>query len=180
SILLKGEKKMAVAISFVTGKGALDHNNREYIHKNIDEARIKNNINYKEESLKTAYDKCFGEAVEEFNQRQTRTDRQIKNYMHKIKNSGNNEKLFYENIVQIGDKYTHGIGSKNENQAIEILDEYARTFQERNPNLYVFNMKMHLDEASPHLHIDYIPVATGYKNGLSTRNSLTKAHKNMG
>ena len=100
--------------------------------------------------------------------------------MQRIKDSGNNEKLFYENIVQVGDKYSHGFGSGNEEQAIDILDEYAKSFQERNPNLYVFNMKMHLDEASPHLHIDYIPVATGYKRGLGTRNSLTKAHENMG
>lgn len=168
------------SISFVTGKGAIGHNNREFIHDNVDESRVKDNINYKEEKLHIAYEKCFGEAVKEYNQRQTRNDRKIKNYMKQIKDSGNNEKLFYENIVQVGDKYSHGFGSGNEQQAIDILDKYAKDFQERNPNLYVFNMKMHLDEASPHLHIDYIPVATGYKRGLDTRNSLTKAHQNMG
>ena len=168
------------SISFVTGKGAIGHNNREFIHDNVDESRVKDNINYKEEKLHIAYEKCFGEAVASYNERQTRNDRKIKNYMQRIKNSGNNEKLFYENIVQVGDKYSHGFGSGNEEQAIDILDEYAKSFQERNPNLYVFNMKMHLDEASPHLHIDYIPVATGYKRGLDTRNSLTKAHANMG
>ena len=168
------------SISFVTGKGALGHNNREFIHDNVDESRVKDNINYKEEKLHIAYEKCFGQAVESYNERQTRNDRKIKNYMQRIKDSGNNEKLFYENIVQVGDKYSHGFGSGNEEQAIDILDEYAKSFQERNPNLYVFNMKMHLDEASPHLHIDYIPVATGYKRGLDTRNSLTKAHQNMG
>ena len=168
------------SISFVTGKGAIGHNNREFIHDNVDESRVKDNINYKEEKLHIAYEKCFGQAVESYNERQTRNDRKIKNYMQRIKDSGNNEKLFYENIVQVGDKYSHGFGSGNEEQAIDILDEYAKSFQERNPNLYVFNMKMHLDEASPHLHIDYIPVATGYKRGLDTRNSLTKAHENMG
>ena len=59
--------------------------------------------------------------------------------------------------------------------AIEILEQYAKTFQERNRNLYLFNCVMHLDEATPHLHIDYIPVANGYKTGMKTRNSLTKA-----
>lgn len=168
------------SISFVTGKGALGHNNREFIHDNVDESRVKDNINYKEEKLHIAYEKCFGQAVKSYNERQTRNDRKINNYMKQIKDSGNNEKLFYENVIQIGDKYSHGFGSGNEQQAIDILDEYAKRFQERNPNLYVFNMKMHLDEASPHLHIDYIPVATGYKRGLGTRNSLTKAHANMG
>lgn len=168
------------SISFVTGKGAIGHNNREFIHDNVDESRVKDNINYKEEKLHIAYEKCFGQAVESYNERQTRNDRKINNYMKQIKDSGNNEKLFYENVIQVGDKYSHGFGSGNEQQAIDILDEYAKRFQERNPNLYVFNMKMHLDEASPHLHIDYIPVATGYKRGLDTRNSLTKAHANMG
>ena len=168
------------SISFVTGKGAIGHNNREFIHDNVDESRVKDNINYKEEKLHIAYEKCFGQAVESYNERQTRNDRKINNYMKQIKDSGNNEKLFYENVIQVGDKYSHGFGSGNEQQAIDILDEYAKSFQERNPNLYVFNMKMHLDEASPHLHIDYIPVATGYKRGLDTRNSLTKAHANMG
>ena len=168
------------SISFVTGSGAIGHNNREFIHDNVDESRVKDNINYKEEKLHIAYEKCFGQAVESYNERQTRNDRKIKNYMKQIKDSGNNEKLFYENVIQVGDKYSHGFGSGNEQQAIDILDEYAKRFQERNPNLYVFNMKMHLDEASPHLHIDYIPVATGYKRGLGTRNSLTKAHQNMG
>ena len=55
-----------------------------------------------------------------------------------------------------------------------------KTFQERNPNLYLFNCVMHLDEATPHLHIDYIPVANGYKTGMKTRNSLTKALQQMG
>ena len=64
--------------------------------------------------------------------------------------------------------------------AIEILEQYAKTFQERNPNLYLFNCVMHLDEATPHLHIDYIPVAHGYKTGMETRNSLTKALQQMG
>ncbi|MGO1652978.1 plasmid recombination protein [Senegalia sp. (in: firmicutes)] len=168
------------SISFVTGSGAIGHNNREFIHDNVDESRVDDNINYKEEKLHIAYEKCFGEAVKKYNEKQTRKDRKINNYMKHIKDSGNNEKLFYENVVQVGDKYSHGFGSGNEQQAIDILDKYAREFQERNPNLYVFNMKMHLDEASPHLHIDYIPVATGYKRGLGTRNSLTKAHANMG
>lgn len=168
------------SISFVTGSGAIGHNNREFIHENVDKDRVKNNINYKEEKLYIAYEKCFDQAVERHNERQTRNDRKIKNYMKQIKDSGNKEKLFYENVIQVGDKYSHGFGSGNEDQAIDILDKYAKDFQERNPNLYVFNMKMHLDEASPHLHIDYIPVANGYERGLDTRNSLTKAHQNMG
>ena len=53
-------------------------------------------------------------------------------------------------------------------------------FSERNPNLYVFNAVLHMDEATPHLHIDYIPVAHGYQKGLQVRNSLDKALKEQG
>lgn len=170
----------AVSVSFVQGEGALAHNNREYINKNVDVERIKDNINYKNETLEDAYEKCFGDSVERYNSKQKRSDRKINDYLDQVKKSKNNEKPFYETIVQVGDKNTNPVGTLDGDRAKNILDEYARTFQERNPNLYVFNMKMHLDEATPHLHIDYIPVATGYKQGLDTRNSLTKAHQNMG
>ncbi|MCQ2499049.1 MAG: plasmid recombination protein [Lachnospiraceae bacterium] len=114
------------------------------------------------------------------------TNYQRNNRPSEIKRSGNGEKVFYENVVQIGDMYDTGIVGPNGEITVdaktsaEILDEYARTFQERNPNLYVFNMVLHMDEATPHLHIDYIPVAHGYKTGLETRNSLTKAYQQMG
>lgn len=51
-------------------------------------------------------------------------------------------------------------------------------FQERNPNFYVFNAVMHLDEATPHLHIDYIPVGH-FSNGLEVRNAKNKALEEM-
>ena len=113
-------------------------------------------------------------------------DRKKEDYLKEIENSGNKEKTFYENIVQIGKKEDTPVVDENGNltedakTAIEILEQYAKTFQERNPNLYLFNCVMHLDEATPHLHIDYIPVAHGYKNGMETRNSLTKAFQQMG
>lgn len=65
-------------------------------------------------------------------------------------------------------------------KAAKVLEKYAQTFQERNPNLYLFNCVLHMDEATPHLHMDYIPVAHGYKSGMETRNSLTKALQQMG
>lgn len=117
---------------------------------------------------------------------QKRKDRQKEDYLKEIENSGNKEKTFYENIVQIGKKTDtpvvdeKGVLTEDAKAAIEVLDRYAKTFQERNPNLYLFNCVMHLDEATPHLHIDYIPVAHGYKNGMKTRNSLTKAFQQMG
>lgn len=177
---------VAKTISFPKGKGHLTHNNREFICKNVVPERTSWNRIYIQEPLKDAYEKCFGQALRDYNAAQKRKDRQKEDYLKEIENSGNKEKTFYENIVQIGKKENTPVVDKNGNltkdakAAIEILEQYAKTFQERNPNLYLFNCVMHLDETTPHLHIDYIPVAHGYKKGMETRNSLTKAFQQMG
>ena len=176
----------AKTISFPKGKGHLTHNNREFISNNVVPERTDWNRIYIQESLEQAYEKCFGQALMEYNAGQKRKDRRKENYLKEIENSGNKEKTFYENIVQIGKKDDTPVVGADGNlteeakAAIEILEQYAKTFQERNPNLYLFNCVMHLDEATPHLHIDYIPVANGYKTGMKTRNSLTKALQQMG
>ena len=182
----KVKRLRAKTISFPKGKGHLTHNNREFISNNVVPERTAWNRIYIQESLEQAYEKCFGQALMEYNAGQKRKDRRKENYLKEIENSGNKEKTFYENIVQIGKKDdTPVVGADGKlteeaKAAIEILEQYAKTFQERNPNLYLFNCVMHLDEATPHLHIDYIPVANGYKTGMKTRNSLTKALQQMG
>ena len=176
----------AKTISFPKGKGHLTHNNREFICNNVVTERTAWNRIYIQESLRDAYEKCFGQALRDYNAAQKRKDRQKDDYLKEIENSGNKEKTFYENIVQIGKKTDtpvadeNGVLTEDAKAAIAVLEQYAKTFQERNPNLYLFNCVMHLDEATPHLHIDYIPVAHGYKNGMKTRNSLTKAFQQMG
>ena len=167
-----------VSISICKGKGSLRHNNREFVTENVDRDRIKDNVTYVCEPLEVAYEKCFGHAIAEYNERQTRSDRKIsgvKGYMEQIRNSGNGEKLFYENIVQVGNMQDSLVGTPQGDLCRDVLDEYMRDFQRRNPNLYVFNAVLHLDEKTPHLHIDYIPLAHGYKKGLSVRNSLDRA-----
>ena len=177
---------MAKTISFVKGKGSIRHNNRSFTASNVDGSRSDMNISYVTIPIEEAYEQIFGPAVADYNAKQKRNDRKIDNYLEKIKISKNNEKVFYETVVQIGKKDDTGILDEDGNiteealLAKEVLDEYARTFQERNPNLILFNAVLHMDEATPHLHLDYIPVAHGYKTGLSTRNSLTKGLQEMG
>ena len=177
---------MARTISFVKGKGSINHNNRDFIAKNVDASRTSMNVIYIQNPIEKAYEEIFGQAVADYNAKQKRNDRKISDYLTHVKQSKNNEKVFYENVVQIGKKDDTGILDRNGNitnealLAKEILDEYARTFQERNPNLILFNAVLHMDEATPHLHLDYIPVAHGYKTGLSTRNSLSKGLQEMG
>jgi hypothetical protein len=176
-------------ISHARGKGSLNHNNRNHIYKNVDPSRTENNIYYARESLDEAYQKCFGEALENYNTKQKRADRKIDDYYkHLFGNArkdvvaiaSNKEKSFYEIVVGIGDRNTCPVGSPDGELATKILGEYAKGFSERNPNFYVFNSVMHLDEKTPHLHIDYVPIADGYKNGLQTRNSQSVALQQMG
>lgn len=171
------------SVGFSQGKGSLRHNNRDFIHDNVDRDRIKDNITYKKESLEQAYEKCFGKAIGDYNARQKRADRKIdgvKGYINQIKKSKNGEKLFYEAVVQVGNMSDCKVGTADGEIAKKILDNYMKDFQKRNPNLYVFNAVMHLDEQTPHLHIDYIPCAHNYKQGLSVRNSLDKSLKEQG
>ena len=174
-------------LSFVKGKGSLTHNNRTFVADNVDPARISWNVTYVRESLEEAYEKCFGDAIRAYNAGQKRKDRQKHDYITEIRNSKNKEKVFYENVVMIGTMKDTGVVdgaghlTLDAATASQILDQYAKSFQERNPNLYLFNAVLHMDEATPHLHLDYIPVASGcYKTGLKTRNSLTKAFQCMG
>ena len=177
---------MSRTISFVKGRGIINHNNRTFTAENVDASRTPLNITYVKIPIEQAYEEIFGDAVAEYNAKQKRNDRKIDNYMAKVKESKNNEKVFYETLVQIGRMSDTAILDEDGNitdealLAKEVLDEYARTFQERNPNLILFNAVLHMDEATPHLHLDYIPVANGYKTGLSTRNSLTKGLQEMG
>lgn len=170
---------MRRTISVMVGKGSVRHNNRDFTAENIDAERTKNNITYCNENIKDVYHKLFDEALEKFNARQTRKDRMIDDYYEKIR-TGKQEKLFHEVILQIGNFEDMHATSENGQLSKTILDSYMKTFGERNPNLYVFSAHLHMDEATPHLHIDFIPFTTGSKRGLETRVSLKKALEAQG
>jgi len=165
---------MQRTISAMVGKGSVNHNSRKFTAENVDAERSHLNIDYCNESIKKVYHELFDEALERYNAKQTRADRKIENYYEKIRSS-KQEKPFHELILQIGDKENMSAESENGQLAKQILDEYYRVFQARNPNLYVFSAHLHMDEATPHLHIDFVPFTTGSKRGLDTRVSLKQA-----
>ncbi len=167
------------SISIELGKGVLNHNNRKFIADNVDKSRTKDNIEYENISLENAYHHLFDEALKRYNDRQKRSDRKIKNYLEHIQ-KGKQEKPFYEIIVQVGNKNDMGVDTHNKDLSKTILDEYMKEFQKRNPNLYVFNAHLHMDEATPHLHIDFIPFTTNSKRGLDTRVSMKQALSSQG
>ena len=136
-------------------------------------------MEYCNENVKDVYHELFDEALARYNEKQTRSDRRIDDYYEKIR-SGKQEKPFHEIILQIGDKDNMGAKTENGQLAAKVLDKYMWDFQRRNPTLRVFSAYLHMDEATPHLHIDFVPYTTGSKRGLDTRVSLKQALSALG
>ena len=170
---------MKRTISAMRGKGSLSHNRRDFIAENVDSSRTPLNVEYRNEDIRAVYHELFDDALARYNEKQTRKDRVIDDYYEKIR-TGKQEKLFEELIIQIGNKDDMNASSENGQLARQILDEYMQSFQQRNPTLRVFSAHLHMDEATPHLHIDFIPFTTGSKRGLETRVSLKKALEALG
>ena len=163
----------------MTGKGSVNHSSRKFHAKNTDPERSCLNVEYCNENIKDVYHELFDEALARYNEKQTRSDRIIDDYYEKIC-SGKQEKPFHEIILQIGNKDDMGAKTEDGQLAAKILDEYMQDFQRRNPTLRVFSAYLHMDEATPHLHIDFVPYTTGSKRGLETRVSLKKALAELG
>ena len=176
-------------ISFGQGKGSITHNNRNFIANNVDKKRIADNITFISKPIGEVYEELFGGAVERYNARQKRNDRKIHGtyYEHlfhcKPSNSviiaSDKRKNFYEDIVQIGKMEDSGFGTEDFQLVADCLTEYMNGFQARNPNFHIFNAVLHMDEATPHLHIDYIPVGH-YRRGMDIQNGIAQALKEMG
>ena len=170
---------MKRTISFMTGKGSVNHNSRKFNAKNTDPERSCLNVEYCNENVKDVYHELFDEALTRYNEKQTRSDRRIDDYYEKIR-SGKQEKPFHEIILQIGVKDNMGAKTENGRLAAKVLDKYMRDFQRRNLTLRVFSAYLHMDEATPHLHIDFVLYTTGSKRGLDTRVSLKQALSALG
>lgn len=170
---------MKRTISVMLGKGSINHNCRQFMASNIDSDRTKFNINYCNTPIKEVYNELFDDALRRYNAKQTRADRRIDDYYEKIR-TGKQEKLFYEVIFQVGNMENMASKTEDGQLAAKVLDEFIQNFQKRNPYLKVFSAHLHMDEATPHLHIDFVPFTTGSKRGLDTRVSLKQALANQG
>ena len=170
---------MKRTISAMVGKGTVNHNSRKFHAKNTDPERSHLNVEYCNENIKDVYHELFDEALARYNAKQTRKDRRIDNYYEKI-DASKQEKTFHEIILQVGNKDDMNATTENGRLAAKVLDEYMRDFPKRNPTLRVFSAYLHMDEATPHLHIDFVPFTTGSKRGLETRVSLKQALAALG
>ena len=165
---------MERTISGMMGKGSVNHNTRAFSAKNVDKERSRDNVEFCHSDIKEVYHTLFDEALECYNAKQKRSDRKIDDYYEKIRR-GKQEKLFYEVIFQIGNKDDMNVQSNEGQLAKDILCEFMEQFQKRNPNLYVFSSHLHMDEQTPHIHIDFVPFICNSKRGLDTRVSLKGA-----
>jgi DNA repair exonuclease SbcCD ATPase subunit len=167
-------------ISAMRGPGSLKHNRRAFTAENVDAERTRYNVVYKDEPIKQVYHELFDDALERYNSKQKRKDRCISDYYEHLR-TGKQEKVFHELIVKIGDKDNTGVTTEDGQWAATILDEYMQDFEKRNPTLRVFGAFLHMDEATPHLHIDFIPYVSGWKGkGMDTKVSLKQALKALG
>lgn len=168
-------------ISFHVGSNgigsSLAHNNRENVHGNpdIDTSRTHQNICYVKRDIQELYHEIFDEAVADYNAKQKRSDRKIDDYYKKILHDKKTEHQ-RELIVAIGKADDEDICFEFKR---DVLDWYMKDFQQRNPNLKVYNAVMHLDEANPHLHINYVPVYEASR-GLAKRVGQNKAIEQQG
>ena len=169
---------MKRTISVMVGKGSVNHNSRKFHAKNTDPERSHLNVEYCNEDIRDVYHELFEEARIRYNVKQ-RKDRQVKDYYEKIA-SGKQEKPFHEIILQIGNKDDMGAKTEDGQLAAKVLDDYMKDFQQRNPTLRVFSAHLHMDEATPHLHIDFIPFITESKRAMDTRVSLKQALARLG
>ena len=170
---------IGTTISGMMGPGSISHNNRKFFAANVDRSRTEQNVTYCNDDLKQIYHELFDEALAAYNAKKKKTRDKITDYYEHIR-QGKQEKLFHEAIFQIGNLDDCGCGSPGGERAAAALKEFAESFRERNPHLRVFNMVLHMDEATPHLHVDFVPVATEQSRGLSTRVSMKQALKQQG
>ncbi len=156
------------------GKGSINHNTRAFSAKNVDVERSIYNVEFCHAEIEEVYHELFDEALERYNAKQKRNDRKIDNYYEKIR-QGKQEKLFYEAVFQIGNRDDMNAKSEEGELAKEILIEFMKDFQKRNQYLQVFSAHLHMDEETPYIHVDFIPVVCNSKRGLDTRVSLKRA-----
>lgn len=167
---------MKSSFSISKGAGSINHNIRNFISKNVDKTRTPNNIVLINKDIKKVYDETFGEALKKYNAKQKYSSRTIKSYYEKI-NHSKQEKPFYELIFQIGDKDNPDTLNQI---SPKVLAKTVKVIKEKYHNIIIIGAYIHLDEKTPHLHLDYIPVCHNQKRGLETRNSHNLAMKEMG
>lgn len=159
--------------------GVCKHNERRYkSSRSYDKENIKVMYSRTNENLykdvQQVYHDEFDEALKEFNQKQNRDDRKIKDYLKHVSDSKSND-VAAEIIIQIGDQdFWKDRSMEFKKSMIPCFQEQLDRLRKLCPDFKIASAIVHLDEKSPHMHVVGVPVAEGYKRGLSKRCSKTK------
>ena len=167
---------MATIATHNGSKVCREHNirNSKVVEKesHIDPTRV--HEIWHDEKIRDAYERIFGDAQREYNERQKREERKIKSYYNNVENDAKKH-VAYEMIVGVYGK------DVSDEQKKEILREFHEDWQHRNPSLEMIGSYFHADEEGDlHIHVDYIPVGHGYTRGMAVQNGLNKALEEMG
>lgn len=171
------------AIKNASDLGRADsHNGRNY--SNYDKWKQEQNINnsytkddniflvgdkdlYK--NVQKLYEKEFGNALKDYNSKQTRDDRKIDNYFNHISKS-ETQHVATEIIIQVGSKDDwEKLNLKDRQKMTPVFRGQVEEFTKRNPNFAVAQAVIHYDESSPHMHIIGVPIGEGKKRGLARK-----------
>lgn len=159
--------------------GVCKHNERRYkSSRSYDKENIKVMYSRTNENLykdvQQVYHDEFDEALKEFNQKQNRDDRKIKDYLKHVSDSKSND-VAAEIIIQIGDQdFWKDRSMEFKKSMIPCFQEQLDRLRKLCPDFKIASAIVHLDEKSPHMHVVGVPIADGYKRGLSKRCSKTK------
>lgn len=148
------------------------HNSRKYSKSNnedLDLSKSKYNIILKGsrnivEDVKKLYKDEFSEAVYNYNQKQTRENRKIINYLSKIEED-KQKNIATEIILQLGDKEDwKEINLEDKEKMKDVFKKGIETLESK--GFKVANAVLHLDETSPHCHIIGVPIGENFKKGM--------------
>ena len=174
---------MAHTVSTQLDKGKAKEYNRDHNNRVPESINGKDHIDpfgihesWIDETVKDAYERIFGESTRRYNAWQTRKDRQYRSYLTELKKTGRGQKLVHEMVVQIGNQYN----APDAKTGYKIFREFVDGWPERNPNLALIGAYYHADEQTPHVHMDFIPVAHGYKRGQDIQAGFVKALREQG
>lgn len=183
-------KNLTISIKLATKKTNIRHNNRDLTekeyqdpaHSHIIREKTKHNIVMRQQDIKEAYKELFGEELEKYNEKQKRQDRKIKDYYRHVQHS-KTLNVQKEMIVGLGSKEDWDkMSFEEKKEAGYIIAEYIQQMAKANrKNMYIYNAVIHLDEnGAPHAHVNFVPLAHGYKKGMATQPSFSKALNQLG
>ncbi len=164
-----------------------NHNYRKYDDREYDIKIIRGSSSLVDD-VKKLYRDEFDEVKEEYNAKQARENRKIKDYFTHVSNNSKSD-LACEIIIELGDKkYWDTKDIKFKKRMTNVFKQQVIDLETMLPTFKIASAIIHYDETSPHLHIVGVPIKVGGKNGMKkqvgksdvfTKESLHKLQDKM-